>query len=404
VTNDVPATGPPGLVLDRICGDDAVVETAEIVIVGGGVMGASIAFHLAQAGVTDVVLLEAHELASGSSGKPIGGVRAQFSSPANVQLGARSLTAYRDFGADFGVDIGLERVGYLFLLRTAEDVASFEASIAMQNGLGVPSRLITAAEARRLNPYLDVDGVLAAAFCAEDGYARPGAVVHGYAAAAAARGVSIRTGTTVTGIDVIAGEIATVQTSAGSISAGTVICTAGAWSAAIGAMAGVDLPVEPLRRQIAFTPELTPRPPRIPFTIDFDSSFYFHTADDGLLLGFAEPEQAVGFETDYDERWLPQLRALAGRCAPSLAAVKLERGWAGLYEMTPDCNALIGQSPSIGRFLYAAGFSGHGFLQAPAVGEIVRDLYLGVPAFCDVSGFDALRFAGAGTPAERNVV
>jgi sarcosine oxidase subunit beta len=404
VTNDFTLVSDGLWCIPMVSGDDEGVETAEVVIVGGGVMGASIAFHLAAAGITDVLLLEADELASGSSGKPIGGVRAQFSSPANVQLGARSLVAYRNFEDDFGVDIGLERVGYLFLLRDPADVAAFEASVAMQNELGVPSRMITPAEAAELNPYLDVTGVIAAAYSPEDGYARPGAVVRAYAAAATKLGVRIRTESPVVGVDVEAGEIVAVLTAEERIAARTVICTAGAWSGQVGAMVGVELPVEPVRRQIVFTPALTPRPPRIPFTIDFDSSFYFHTADDGLLLGFAEPEQPVGFATDYDESWLPSLRALTARCAPDLTDVAMERGWAGLYEMTPDCNALIGRSSTVNRFLYAAGFSGHGFLQAPAVGEIVRDLYLGVSPFCDVSGFDAQRFAAAAPLSEHNVI
>jgi len=374
--------------------------------VGGGVMGASIAWHLAAAGVSDVLLLEAGELGSGSSGKPLGGVRAQFSSPDNVRLGARSLLAYRDFSARLGVDIGLEQVGYLFLLRTADEVAGFEASVSMQNELGVPSRMISVREAAELNPYLSLDGVIAAAHSAEDGYAHPGSVVNGYVAAATRLGATVRTGTRVTGIDRAGTQITAVQTNRGPVATDTVICTAGAWSAQIGAMAGVDLPVEPLRRQIAFTPPLIPRPPRIPFTIDFDSTFYFHGADGGtgLLLGMAEAGQPVGFETDYDEAWLPDLRSVVARIAPSLVDVPLERGWAGLYEMTPDCNALIGQSPTVSRFLYAAGYSGHGFLQAPATGEIIRDLYLGVEPFCDVTGFDAQRFAVVTQRTELNII
>ena len=367
-------------------------------------MGTSIACQLARAGVREVLLLEANELGSGSSGKPLGGVRAQFSSPANVLLGARSLAAYREFAHRTGTSIGLEQVGYLFLLRTPEDVAGFEASIRMQNELGVPSRLISPAEAGALNPYLQLDGVIAAAYSPEDGYAHPGSVVRGYADEAQRLGVQVRTGTRVTGIDLTGSQITAVATTHGPVATGTVICAAGAWSAAIGAMAGVELPVEPLRRQIAFTPALTPRPPRIPFTIDFDSTFYFHGAGDGLLLGVAEAGQPVGFETEYDENWLAELRAVTLRCAPALADVRLERGWAGLYEMTPDRNALIGQSPTISRFLYAAGFSGHGFLQAPAAGEIIRDLYLGAEPFCDVSGFDALRFAEGWARTELNIV
>jgi len=371
-------------------------------------MGTAIAWHLARAGVTDVLVLEAKELGSGSSGKPLGGVRTQFSSPANVRLGARSLAAYRDFAQATGARIGLEQVGYLFLLRTPEEVAGFEASVRMQNELGVPSRMITPAEARTLNPYLETEGVIAAAWSPEDGYAHPGSVVHGYATAAGRLGVRFRTETPVTGID-LAGpnrtEITAVRTARGAIATSTVVCAAGAWSKRIGTMAGVQLPVEPLRRQIAFTSPLIPSPPRIPFTIDFDSTFYFHGAgDDGLLLGIADPDQPVGFDTHYDETWLPLLRTAIARCAPALADARLERGWAGLYEMTPDCNALIGQSPTVSRFLYAAGFSGHGFLQAPATGEIIRDLYLGVPPFCDVSGFDALRFAGVAERTELNIV
>jgi sarcosine oxidase subunit beta len=392
-------------VLDRRVSNDAGLDSAEIVIVGGGVMGTAIAWHLAQVGVTDVLLLEANELGSGSSGKPLGGVRAQFSSPVNVRLGARSLAAYRDFADATGAQIGLEQVGYLFLLRTPEDVAGFEASVQMQNELGVPSRMITAAEARRLNPYLESDGVIAAAWSPEDGYAHPGSVVRGYAAAASRLGVRFRTQTPVTGIDLVGTQITAVRTATETIATSTVICAAGAWSAGIGAMAGVDLPVEPLRRQIAFTPPLTATPPRIPFTIDFDSTFYFHgSGDGGLLLGIADPDQPVGFETDYDESWLPRLRQAVARCAPSLTEVPLVRGWAGLYEMTPDCNALIGQAPTVSRFLYAAGFSGHGFLQAPATGEIIRDLYLDVPPFCDIAGFDAQRFATAAERTELNII
>jgi sarcosine oxidase subunit beta len=268
--------------------------------------------------------------------------------------------------------------------------------------------MITPAEARTLNPYLESEGVIAAAWSPEDGYAHPASVVRGYAAAAGRLGVRFRTETPVTGID-LAGpngtEITAVRTASGAIATSTVICAAGAWSKRIGTMAGVELPVEPLRRQIAFTSPLIPSPPRIPFTIDFDSTFYFHGAgDDSLLLGVADPDQPVGFDTHYDESWLPLLRTAIARCAPALVDARLERGWAGLYEMTPDCNALIGQSPTVSRFLYAAGFSGHGFLQAPATAEIIRDLYLGVPPFCDVSGFDALRFAGVAERTELNIV
>jgi sarcosine oxidase subunit beta len=173
-----------------------------------------------------------------------------------------------------------------------------------------------------------------------------------------------------------------------------IVCTAGAWSGQIGAMVSVDLPVTPKRRQIAFTPPLTPVPPRIPFTIDYSTTTYFHTSEDGrLLLGWADPDRSDGFDRSVSSDWHIGMRAALRDFAPRLADVPISHGWAGLYEMTPDCNALIGETHEPGfRFLYAAGFSGHGFLQGPAVGECVRDLYLGRPPVVDVSAFTAGRF------------
>jgi sarcosine oxidase subunit beta len=378
----------------------------EVVVVGGGVMGASTAYHLARAGVTDVVLLEAADLASGSSGKPLGGVRAQFSDRANVELGARSLAAFRAFGDEVGVDIGLRPVGYLFVLRAAGDVAPFEAGVAVQNELGVGTRLVDAAEAVALCPYLDPGVVVAASWSPEDGFARPNDVVRGYAAAAERLGAVVRTGARVVGIDV-AGDLATVTTADGERwTAPAVVCTAGVWSGEVAALAGVDLPIRPLRREIAFTgPSLPPTaaPPAraegVPFTIDYSTTAYFHPAEDGgLLLGWSDPDQPEGFDRSVSTGWHEGLRAALRVVAPSLADVPLGRGWAGLYEVTPDYNALVGQTTAPGfRFLYAAGFSGHGFLQGPAVGECLRDLYLGVPPPVDVSVFDASRF-GAGKP------
>jgi sarcosine oxidase, subunit beta len=371
---------------------------AAVVIIGGGVMGTSIAYHLARAGVTDVVLLEAGELAGGSSGKPLGGVRAMFSDPANIALGLRSLDAYRRFGSDFGVDVGLQLVGYLFAITDAADVARFEQSVALQNALGVPSRMITAGEAVELCPYLDA-GLVAAAWSPNDGFARPTDVVHALAGAARDLGVSIRTGTRVLGIeDSGAGEAVLSAADGTRYAAPAVVCAAGAWSRAVGAMVDIELPVEPLRRQIVFSPPLGQPPPRIPVTIDYSSTAYFHGAPDGgLMLGWADPGQPAGFERSVTTDWHAQLRAALRGFAPQLVDLPFCRGWAGLYEMTPDCNALIGEAPSATsgagfRFLYATGFSGHGFLQGPAVGECVKDLYLGRPPAVDIACFDVRRF------------
>jgi sarcosine oxidase subunit beta len=291
-------------------------------------------------------------------------------------------------------------VGYLFLLPTEADVALFRRSVAVQNALGVGSRMVDLDEAAALNPWVDRDAYAGAAFSADDGWAHPPSVVAGYLRAARALGARVLTRTEVLGLDRGGDRITGVRTTAGTVATGTVVCCAGAWSQAVGAMAGVRLPVVPLRRQIALCgppPRRGPRAP-MPFTIDFGSTFYVHDTgpgpDAGLLLGMADPATAPGFGRDYDEAWLPGLREAARRCTPGLADLPVRSGWAGLYEMTPDHDGLLGEAAEVGRFLYAAGFSGHGFLQAPAVGEVVRDLVLGVAPALEVSPLHADRFAG----------
>jgi len=235
---------------------------AEVVIVGGGIMGASIAYHLARAGITDVIVLESGEIACGSSGKPLGGVRVQFSHRANIELGLRSLHAYGRFAEEIGKDIGLQRVGYLFALRDPADVAPFEASIALQTELGAVSRVVDADAAVALCPYLDASRLVAAAWSPGDGFARPADAVRGYLDSASALGVTVRTGTRVVGIERVGAGQALVRTADGHrYLSPAVVCATGAWSRAVGEMVGVRLPVDPLRRQIASTPPLQPAPP-----------------------------------------------------------------------------------------------------------------------------------------------
>jgi sarcosine oxidase subunit beta len=248
---------------------------SDVVVIGGGVIGASTAFHLAEAGA-EVVLVERNELASGSTARAAGGVRAQFSDDLNIQIGKRSLAAFGDFGARPGWEIDLHRVGYLFVLSREEDVSTFEQSIARQNAHGVRSRLIDAAEAKELCPLIEVGDVLAAAFCPDDGTATPEAVVQGYAYGAREHGARVETHCEVTGIDVRDGTVEAVQTERGSIATGTVVCAAGPWSQPVAAFAGVALPVVPMRRQILFTEAMPDLPADLPMTIDFATSFYFH--------------------------------------------------------------------------------------------------------------------------------
>jgi glycine/D-amino acid oxidase-like deaminating enzyme len=377
--------------------------SASVVIIGGGVMGTSAAFHLAEADV-DVVLAERAALGSGSTSRAAGGVRAQFSDALNIQIAQRSLQAFREFGSRPGWEIDLKRSGYLFVLSREADVAAFEANVALQNNYGVPSRMVSAAEARALCPLLAGDDILAAAFSAEDGHATPEAVVQGYAFAARALGAHVRVGCEVTGIVTAGDQITAVQTSHGPVATNVVICTAGAWSRACGEMAGVALPVTPLRRQILFTEPLEGLPPDLPFTIDFASSFYFHREGPGLLLGMSHAREQPGFALETTDDWVPDLLEIASRRAPRVAEAGIKGGWAGLYEVTPDHNAIIGESERVSRFLYATGLSGHGFLQGPAVGEILRDLVLERPPFVDIGPLSVDRFSDAMLRPEYNIV
>ena len=377
--------------------------TAEVVVVGGGVIGTSIAFHLAEAGV-DVCLVERDELASGSTSRAAGGFRAQFSDPLNIAIGLRSIDAFTHFGERPGAEIDLHQVGYLFLLDRAEDIAVFEASIVLQNELGVPSRFVDLADVRELCPIAGLDGVLAATYCPIDGHASPEAVVQGYAAGARLHGASVLTGCSVTGIELDGPEIRAVETALGTIEAETVVCAAGVWSPGIARSIGVELPVEPYQREVGFTGPADGLPVRIPLTIDFSTGFYFHREGPGLLFGMADREQPPGLDVPTDPAWLESIMEVAERRCRPLLDMGIAGGWKGYYEVTPDSNALVGESPRPARFLYAAGFSGHGFLQGPAVGEIVRDLVLGHEPFVDVSPLAVDRFAHAAARPEHNVI
>jgi sarcosine oxidase subunit beta len=208
----------------------------------------------------------------------------------------------------------------------------------------------------------------------------------------------------VTGIVTDGADITAVETSLGTIRTEVVVCAAGAWSAQIGALVGVELPVVPLRRQLLTTEPVAGLDPRTPFTIEFSTSFYFHGEGPGLLLGMSDPDETPGFKLGRSDDWLPRLGAAIERRAPSIAEMGIAGGWAGLYEMTPDHNGLVGEAPGVSRFLYATGFSGHGFLMGPAIGEVVRDLVLGRQPVVDVSGLDATRFEHRAARPELNIV
>jgi sarcosine oxidase subunit beta len=346
-----------------------VRDTAEVVVVGGGAMGASVAWHLRRLGIDDVVLVERDVLASGSTSKSAGGFRAQFADELNVRIALRSLDELERMD---GVE--LRQYGYLFLLDDSEDVERFRSALALQHTLGVPSRELSVDEAIAIVPQLDPEGLLAATFCELDGYMSPEDVVQWYA-----RDVDVRQGCEVVGVDVEGGQILGVETSQGRIATGTVICCAGAWSREVGAMAGVGIPVRGEQRWMHFTPSDGGLPARLPLTVDFSTGFYFHREGPGLAFGGREQS-------------LEELAAPAARRLPVLAELPVQSSWWGYYEVSPDHNAIVGEAEDPSRFLYATGFSGHGFQQAPAVGEHVAELVAGLTPTLDLSPFRLERF------------
>jgi sarcosine oxidase, subunit beta len=267
----------------------------------------------------------------------------------------------------------------------------------------VPSRFVSLEEAHGLCPIAGLEGVLAATFSPLDGHASPEAAVQGYAAGARRHGATVLTDCAITGIDVQDGHVRGARSEEGTIETGTMVCAAGAWSPELARMVGVTLPIEPALREVGHT-AAADLPDRIPLTVDFSTGFYFHREGPGLLFGMAGQHQQPGFDAPSDPSWLDQVTAVAERRLPSLLEMGIAGGWKGYYEITPDYNALIGEAPDVHRFLYATGFSGHGFLQGPAVGEIVRDLVLGKEPFVDVAPLAVERFDREAPRPEHNVI
>lgn len=381
---------------------------ADVVVIGGGVIGLATAYHLAAAGAGSVLLVEQGAFGSGSTCRSAGGVRAQFSDEINIRLGQHGLRVFERFDELFGQQIDFHQVGYLFLLDDAEDVAAFEASVALQNSLGVPSRMLTPAEAQRISPLISTDGLIAAAFSAEDGHCDPSSVCQGYAAAARRHGAVLLSGCAATGAVVDrsgpSARIRSIVTEAGVVETDRVVIATGAWSKEVAAWFGLDLPVEPLRRQILVTEPVPGLRRDTPMTIDFGTTFYFHNEGPGLLIGMSDPHETPGFRLGSDEAWLPGLIEALSRRTPGLADLGIAHQWAGLYEVTPDANGLVGAAADIPGLYYCTGFSGHGFLLGPALGEVMTDLVLGRTPFVDVSAFDVRRFTGAGLRPEVNIV
>ena len=381
-------------------------KSAQVVVIGGGVMGASTAYHLALRGVRDVVLLESQSFfGQGATGKCAGGIRYQFSTAINVRLSQLSLPMLGRFEEETGQPIDLRYPGYMLLATTEDNIAEFRRNLALQHSLGVPTEWLDGDEVRRRVPQLAADDVLAATHHAGDGLADPNGVVAGYISAGRRLGVRAFNDAPVTGLEVEKDRVIAVHTPLGRIACETVVNAAGPWAALIGDMAGVSLPIVPVRRQMLTTSPLPMLAPDFPFVIDFARSLYFHREGEGLLTGMSNPNQAPGFDESIDDKWeLIHLEAAVERL-PLLAHARLQAHWAGLYEVTPDAHPIIGRMPTRENFIVVAGYSGHGFMHGPIAGLLVAEIILdGRAHTLDITELGFERFAEGRLIREYNVI
>lgn len=382
-------------------------KTADIVIIGGGCMGASTAYYLAQRGAKNVLLIEREKfLGMGSTGRNAGGVRYQFSTEVNVRLSLFSLDVIEHFQDLFGISACYHPIGYLFLLTTSGEVATFKANVELQHRVGVPwVRYLELAEIKQLVPLVNLEGVLGGTLCPRDGLADPNSVTQGFSKAASQLGVKIETETTATGIKTAGGRISAVVTDRGEVATRTVVNCAGPWAAKIGQMAGLDIPIAPVRRQFFTTDALAGLPPDHVFTIEFGTSLYFHPEGVGLLVGMSNADEKPGDTYAIDEEFHLKMLERALYRLPLLEHARIATQMAGLYEVTPDDEPILAQARALPGFYIAAGFSGHGFQHSPATGKVMSELILdGRAKTVDVSMLDLERFAEGRLIQEVNVV
>ena len=356
---------------------DVVPERSEVVVIGGGVMGAAALHYLVELGCKQPVLVERDTLASGSTGRCAGGVRTLFSDDLNRRICDESIRRLERFHDEVGQELDLRLWGYLFLLETDDDAGRFAADGA---------RMLTPDGARDVVPQLDVDGLVAAAFDDRAGYVTPDLVVQGYARHAAERGAHIEQSCAATRVLAAGGRVTGVETAHGTIATERVILAAGVWSSDL-----FDLPLERERRHMFFTEDAPAFPAELPLTIDFATGFYFHREGAALALGGRE-------------QTLEELAPIAARRLPSLEDLGIRSTWWGYYEMSPDSNALIGAAREPDGLFYATGFSGHGFQQGPVVGEHLAQRALGIEPTFDLAQFAVERFASGEVRREQNVI
>jgi len=382
-----------------------MIKKADVVIIGGGVVGTSTAYQLAKRGCRDVVVLERDLIASGSTGKCAGGIRQQFSSESNIKISMESVRFFERFSEEMEAEIDFRQYGYLFLATTEADWEDFQANVSLQRSLGLEVDLLSAAEIREIAPYLCLDDVIGGTFCPTDGYADPHSVAMGFAKEARRLGTRIYERTEALGIKTRGGRVEGVVTDKGEIAAPVVVNAAGPWAAQVGRMAGVELPIKPYRRQIFVTAPFEEMPQRLPMVIDFAPSLYFRREGPGILMGMSDKEEPPSFNTNVGWDFLTRVVEKAMHRAPVLEKAGFMDGWAGLYEITPDDNPIIGGDiGGVEGFYCAGGFSGHGFMQSPAVGRILADLITGGEVDIDLSPFALERFEAGVVEGERRVI
>jgi glycine/D-amino acid oxidase-like deaminating enzyme len=384
-----------------------MLEPADVAIVGGGVVGASAAYHLAAAGAGRVVLFErADHLAAGSTGACAGGFRHQFSSEINVRLSLASVPMITGFTEQHGLPLDVHQDGYLFLVRSQALWPDYLAANDLHRALGVGAEILSPEEAVAMIPGIDPEGLVGATFGPQDGIADPSGLTHGYATLARRTGAEIELGVEVTGVRVGGGRVLGVDTDRGSVDAGVVIDAAGPWAGVVAATAGVDLPLEPIPRHVLVTGSFEGAPSRRTLVIDAETSFYFHREGEGVLMGMGSQGERPSFSLVPDEAFVAEeLLPTALRVFPPLSEAAVEHTWVGLYEMTPDRHPVIGQAPGVAGFYLANGFSGHGFQHAPVVGKLLAEMIVeGEARSMDVSGLGLERFADGGLVSEGHVV
>jgi len=368
------------------------METADVVIIGGGVIGVSIAYHLALKRAGRVVLLEKGQLGEGSTSRCAGGIRTQFTTEINIRFSLESLKTFERFKDEFGVDPEFRRIGYLFLATTEREWEVFRGNMNLQKSYGIPVELLSTREISERWPYLRTDDVLGGTFCAWDGYAGPSEVLSGFAGGAKRAGVKIHEGMEATEILVKGSKVAGIRTKDGEIATSVVVNAAGPYASLIGEMAGVKVPVKPLRRQIFITAPFYLSDKPIPLTIDFHRGWYFRPEVDGFLLsGPLDREPSFNVNIDYEARLEAGENAMFR--VPAFEKAQIARGWGGLYEISPDNHAILGPFPGLEGLVLANGFSGHGFQHSPAVGKVIAELITeGKATTIDISPLSIERF------------